>query len=809
MYKLENDVQWTDNLKSAFKHNPTRAKIICDDKENLFDPNTEYLSNRGVLTINENAITFTGSSSSNVSNMCWVIPIEPLKTVIITASSVTKGSGNNNMVRYAFTDTVPTSVPTGSATTSITVALTEGKATLTPTNPAHKYLILQLRAGVTPAANAYITVKDLVVRQSEPLEINYDNGIKEIVIEDSVYVPDLGFIGQATAKKATLILLDNEQTTNLENKEFDIYIGADYNNQTYYINYGTFIVNEPPENDSTNGTIKIIAYDYMIKFNKKYEDQITYPCTLRDYLMNICNQAGVELGSEEFVNENFIVENNQFEGKQLREVLKHIAKCAFSWARIDQDNKLYLDFDVNDSVAETLTINDYKLDGFKKANEYYGAINKVTYGESNITGQEESVQDDADIALNGVKELVINDNYFAYTTAKRNELIQAGTVLFGLTYMPVSKLDLIGTIYLNCKDKIQISDENNNIITTRVFSHTIKYNGIIKDTIETNGTSSNQQTYQNPNTPTENTSQTEIMVDRANKRIDSLVMDIYDEDGIIQKNFTEIYQDINNVITSVQNSGGINLIKNSVMFAYDTDGKPAEWELSETGTLSINSSAEALSSGGISGHIFILLDETVKQKVTVKVDSDDIPENQKTYYTFSTKIKKDILGTCYVKIYNSTEEYSITIPNGEDCYYKEFEISKLLPKENYYYIEFYGSADSNATFTDNMFNIGEYKMQWQQASGEIMNTQVNINIDGILVKSSIYEGDYTIVSPLEFAGYANVNGTITKIFTLNKDTTEVMKLKSTNEISMPPIKIVPITTGTRQGWAFVPIGGDN
>ena len=165
-------------------------------------------------------------------------------------------------------------------------------------------------------------------------EINYDNGLKEIILEDSVYVPDLGFIGQATSKKVTLTLLDNEQTTNLENKEFELYIGADYNDNTYYINYGKFIVNEPPENDSTNGTIKVIAYDYMIKFNKLYEDQVTYPLTLKNYLQNICNQAGVQLGTQSFANDSFFVTDNQFEGKTLREVLKHIGKCAFSWVRV-------------------------------------------------------------------------------------------------------------------------------------------------------------------------------------------------------------------------------------------------------------------------------------------------------------------------------------------------------------------------------------------------------------------------------------------------------------------------------------------
>lgn len=379
-------------------------------------------------------------------------------------------------------------------------------------------------------------------------EINYNNGIKEITLEDSIYVPDVGFIGQATSKKVTLILLDNQQTINLENKEFDLYIGADYNNQTYYINYGKFIVNEAPENDSTNGTIKIIAYDYMIKFNKIYQDLVTYPIKMKDYLSNICTQAGVQLGAQSFANENFWITDNQFEGKQLREVIKHIAKSAFSWARIGQDNKLYLDFNKTGNPVETFGINDYKLDGFKKANEIYGPINKVTYADSDIQGQEESVQDSNSITLNGVKELVIYDNFFGYTASKRQELIQNGNVLFGLTYMPVTQLDLTGAIYLDSTDIIQVTDDQNNTITTRVFSHTIKYTGIISDTVSAPALSNNQETYKNINTTTNAENRTEIMVDRANKKIQSITSQIGDR----SQKTTTITQDIESIENKVE-----------------------------------------------------------------------------------------------------------------------------------------------------------------------------------------------------------------------------------------------------------------
>ena len=103
-----------------------------------------------------------------------------------------------------------------------------------------------------------------------------------------------------------------------------------------------------------------------------------------------------------------------------------------------------------------------------------------------------------------------------------------------------------------------------------------------------------------------------------------------------------------------------------------------------------------------------------------------------------------------------------------------------------------------------MLALGSYKSQWTQANGEIMNTQVNINVDGVLVKSSVYIGDYTVMSPLEFAGYSKINGQITRVFSLNKDTTVVQKLRAKDEVKMVPIKIVPITSGDIQGWAFVP-----
>ncbi len=43
MYVLENDVAWTDDLKNAFKHGTTKAKILYDGEEPI-DENHHLIS---------------------------------------------------------------------------------------------------------------------------------------------------------------------------------------------------------------------------------------------------------------------------------------------------------------------------------------------------------------------------------------------------------------------------------------------------------------------------------------------------------------------------------------------------------------------------------------------------------------------------------------------------------------------------------------------------------------------------------------------------------------------------------------------
>lgn len=555
-----------------------------------------------------------------------------------------------------------------------------------------------------------------------------------------------------------------------------------------FLDYGSFLVTELTVSKDTD-TTTIVAYDKMINAMTTYTTlDIEYPVSLIDYTRVLCDSCGLELGNVAFdnaMNDWQITQElwENIEGITYRDIFVQIAQATASTCIIGADDKVY--FKSLTDTGESLTYdNMFKL----KLENLYGKINSVIIGRDPIVGEDVFLKDDNSIAENGLTEYRITNNEII-DKDRENAITPIFNALNGVSYYPF-EATTEGLGWYEIADSIDIINDAGEVFNTSLFNYAITVDGSLKETLKTSAETQTQTQYQYATSISKRVKNTEVLVNKQEQYIQLLVSDTNEK-------YTKIYQDIDNIVNSVQNSGGNNLIKDSVMFAYANDNVHTDWDVESSGTLTIQSDTEALANGGLSGHSFILLDKTARQ--TVRVDGGG-----NSIYTFSTKIKKDSAGSCYVKLYNSLEEHTIEIPNGTSAYYTDYEIKGVTPKENYFVVEFYGTADSNATFTDNMLALGEYKSQWTQANGEVMNTQVNISVDGVLVKSSVYLGDYTVMSPLEFAGYSNINGTMTRVFSLNKDVTEVEKLRAKAEVTMAPIKIVPITTGDLQGWAFVP-----
>lgn len=368
-------------------------------------------------------------------------------------------------------------------------------------------------------------LKVLATDTKPEMIIDENNYLKDCTFEELRYVPDEGFIGGTVAKRVTGNFNNVDSSFSIQDREFELYLGVDLENgTTEYIKYGTFIV-QKPEDDQVNDNTSFEALDYMIKLNLPWVDRMTYPCTLKELFDDLVAQSGLSTKVTSFLNQDFIVENNQFEeGTTRRDVLKAIAQMAFNWARVDEDNDIVMDFEKKDEIAETLTADNYY--NFKKQ-DMYGPINVIILRNSQVEGENITIRDEESIAQYGETELVISDNPFAYTQAKRTELIEAGRILFGLTYIPMS-MDMIGYMYLNCKDKIKATNLNNETFETYLLNHTIEYAGTISDSMEAPASTKTETKYQFTPPMIEALKHTELLVDKANQRIDAVIKNISD-----------------------------------------------------------------------------------------------------------------------------------------------------------------------------------------------------------------------------------------------------------------------------------------
>ena len=130
------------------------------------------------------------------------------------------------------------------------------------------------------------------------------------------------------------------------------------------------------------------------------------------------------------------------------------------------------------------------------------------------------------------------------------------------------------------------------------------------------------------------------------------------------------------------------------------------------------------------------------------------------------------------------------------------------PQSSIITVRIYGYINCDATIAGLMLNIGGNALQWTMANGEIYNTNIRMDLNGIQVVQldNGKEVRKTSITPDEFAGYYDTNGdgTLEKVFWLEEDETYSKKFKATNEITMGTIKIIKVDSATYKGWAFVP-----
>lgn len=429
-----------------------------------------------------------------------------------------------------------------------------------------------------------------------------------------------------------------------------------------------------------------------------------------------------------------------------------------------------------------------------------------------LKGTPNSICSHFDVVSNVIRA-GINTNKTIISTFSDNgsDLVR---IMFSLTDVPYMKITDVNsfknwlkaekakgtpvTVYYEMKEPQIMELGRTNLNQVYVTDTHLELGNGIKETIKGIAPTATQTDYARAGGITKTIYNTEIKVDKQKQEIESIVSKQTQVDQQIADEFSKITQNIKNVVTTIQTTGGGNLIKNSVGYAKNQDGTLVEWTKNNTGEIKSYTSPESRSYGAISGNaIELKKGASITQRLNV-ASSGKIP------YSLSFRAKKGAIGTATVKLSNTIDSFVITIPENKEIIWQNFDLTKIDPSMNY--LDVTVSTSNNCEqflITDLMVNMGDQVVPWVQANGEILNTQVAVNDQGMMVSSSVYSGDYVQITPLGMSGHSNVTGTDEEVFKLNRDVTETSKLSARKEINMDPIKIVPVKDGDKAGWNFV------
>lgn len=373
-------------------------------------------------------------------------------------------------------------------------------------------------------------------------------------IEDNCYVNDK-IIGTTVSKKITVNILNPDNNINLENKEVIVNAGIVIDGEMELVPFGNFII-EKPTNQETKQNTKFVGYDYMIKFNKKYEDTLTYPITLKEYLKNLCGQVGIELGSSELTNGDYKIQGNPFTNNEdCKTVLSNVAQLCGGFAHIGRDNKLYI-INLGGEIQETIDGNNYFT---LEKNDQYGEVNSLIIRLSQVEGENTTKEDTASINMNGLTEITIADNYFLNSAEEREKVIDEIFIkINGLKYIPIN-CSYYGYPYLDVGDAITLLDTKDVEYSTYILNHKFKYNGGFSGNIEATALTKTQTAYKNNVDLKTKFQNVEFKVDKINGSITQVINNVTDQNQKI----SEVTQTVNELNSKISDIADITTSKES------------------------------------------------------------------------------------------------------------------------------------------------------------------------------------------------------------------------------------------------------
>ena len=320
-------------------------------------------------------------------------------------------------------------------------------------------------------------------------------------------------------------------------------------NGTYeYLNYGNYIVySSEKQEDTLSYSIK--CYDKLVYSMKDYEGlNITYPCTIKQYLAALCNRIGLEFKDSSFANQNRQVTNDLFKGQgyTYRDILDQIAEVAGGVICLTIDDKVEVRYinETNDTIDEEY-INDTNV----SFGEKYGPINSLVLARA---GESDKIykKDDTSITQNGLCELMISENQFMNFNDRADYLQELSDKLFGVEYY-LNDFVSTGIMYYDLLDmyNIKIGDNTYNCL---MLNDEQDITQGLEENIHTDRPEKSETDYSKSDKTDRKINQTTLIVDKQAQQIQGVISQIGDR----SEKTTTITADIdglNSKVSSVAN----------------------------------------------------------------------------------------------------------------------------------------------------------------------------------------------------------------------------------------------------------------
>lgn len=539
---------------------------------------------------------------------------------------------------------------------------------------------------------------------------------------------DRNFIGTFNLKSLSF---ETENNVDFKNKEFEYY--KQVNNEHFKI--GTFITTEVKDSD-TNEIVEVTAMDYGLKFATPYETELDYDggeVTMQDVLDEILENVDIELSSESQTlrNGSFIVDSNQFVNSEMYgDVISAIAGINGMFAIITYEDKLkFLTTEETNEVIEDYTELDDKRDTHP--------ITIVQLGMSQVQGVSVEERWEAGVTQYGEHYLILNDNPFAYTMEKRQQL--AGNILEQVKGLGYSSFESKFAFkpYLEIGDKIKFRNKAGELVDSIVLKIDTDY-----EDITLSAPSIADATVDYSVIDTERIARrAEIIANQATGEIEMATRQVRDIGTSVETNFQNISENFTNYYTIDQTnelimnaengitntfsrSGGNNIFRNTGLWFKDEDNNYEFW----TGDANRGSNDNAVNNTSI-----ILKNGSFSQEQTVPNGEYSI----NFYYQLLNQF-----ATASVKI--NDVEYSLDSTSLKHFYTGEqdtngnYIVQPITVTTKQIKIEFICDIDDAVEIYDLMCNNGNATLVYSQNENETTTDTVNIS-KGITITSTNME----------------------------------------------------------------------